>query len=142
VGKNINSGTANIKTISAWFYDDNTENTTSGIMALTLPEPVNGSNQLLIGVYNPAVKGRYMVRLGPSVLDSYTVSTAPRTVGWHKFTADFSTGPVRVFIDDETAPYYENQEITSFTRVSLGSLWPNTEFSTSAWDDLEITKLD
>jgi hypothetical protein len=135
LGKNIPEG---VNRVSAWFYDDMTANTLTGVMMLWVPGYSGETNQLIIGLNNNASGGTYYVRLAGNIA---TNSNPRRSVGWHKFTADVSQGSLRVFLDDALTPYCEISTVTSFTRLSLGTLWANTANTTAAWDDVAFEKV-
>jgi len=120
------------RVVSLWFYD-NAADTTQIIQA----NVDNGATSIAIGVHTgvPGGTTNYVYRIG----GTYTVTTIPRTTGWHQFVFDFRSGSdVKLYIDptpSNLTPFATSTALTGFTQIILGDSWPDGQTAAGFYFD-------
>lgn len=114
--------------IEVWMYDPG-----PGKSATAILQTAQGSTVVNFGLYGAANPNFYVFRTGAS----WNPTTVPRSAGWHKLTADFSSGTDAKF-------YFENTllgtvaNMTKCDFVALADYWNNGNNASAYMDDLKI----
>jgi len=96
-------------------------------------KPITGGS-LMIGA-NDSISAAYYVTSGRTW--SYTATTAPRSVGWHKFGTLVTSGSVAKMYVDDTLVKEATGQHAAIVSNEIGSLIVD---STTYWDDFRVRK--
>lgn len=121
--------------VSAYFYDD--MNSAFGTAALLGAKELGAGTYIGVGVDCQRGKTNYYVRDG----GTYHKVNTLRTVGWHEFKIDYTSGTkAEVYIDDELVYTSANQ--IGFNHIEVGDWWNKDSSAAHGgfyFDDVRIT---
>ncbi|MBO9607586.1 MAG: BNR-4 repeat-containing protein, partial [Paenibacillaceae bacterium] len=123
-----NMGISANKVAVVWFYD--TANN-SAVQSYAFVD--NGSSLVALGAVSATSATHYIYRIG----STQSVSSVPRTPGWHSFVFDYRSGrDVTLYIDGRTVTTTTTS--ASFTRIGLGDYGLGVTSNGMYFDDVTV----
>lgn len=131
------------KVFKIWFYDSAVLNNSPTKQNKVFVD--DGLALRAIGVNTPTSPTKYAYRIG----SSYFASNVTRTLGWHEFKWDYTSGDhVDMYVDNIliiSESMDSNGNGKSFNRIVIGDQWGNSGAAPSTvtyYDDLSISEND
>ena len=144
---NISSGTDQLGTVTAWFYDTGDTGTSQAKLCFDVNQTGVTGNHAVGVAYDSKVGSNenYVKRSGnPLVQYGWDDSSIKRTKGWHQFRWEVTAAGTKTYIDDNLI--FDSDLLTSIGWIQLMTNWnDNSDNSNSIcnkmfFDDVTVVK--